>query len=38
MSGLGVFVMEISDFRIYAEALRIKVICEITPDTIGHAD
>lgn len=30
--------MEISDYSDYAEALKMKLIREITPDTVSQAD
>lgn len=38
ITGPGAFVMEISDYSDYAEALKMKLIREITPDTVSQAD
>jgi hypothetical protein len=38
ITGPGAFVMEISDYSDYAEALKMKLIREITPDTASQAD
>ena len=38
ITGPGAFVMEIADYEGYAEALKIKLIREITPDMITQAD
>ena len=38
ITGPGAFVMEIADYEGYAEALKIKLIREITPDMISQAD
>jgi hypothetical protein len=38
ITGPGAFVMEIADYEDYAEALKTKLIREITPDIISQAD
>ena len=38
ITGPGAFVMEIADYEDYAEALKTKLIREITPNIISQAD
>ena len=38
ITGPGAFVMEIADYEDYAEALKKKLIREITPDIVSKAD
>jgi hypothetical protein len=38
ITGPGAFVMEIADYEDYAVALKTKLIREITPDILSHAD
>ena len=38
ITGPGAFIMEIADYEDYAEALKKKLIREITPDIVSHTD